>query len=144
MIFEKEPQPFSPRFEIVSCFFEHDGKILLLHRQDHKSEGNTWGVPAGKMELGELPEQAILRELKQETGYQAKSGELSYFKKVYVQYPNYEFVYHIYHLMLSRKVDIKINPGEHKNYQWVTPTQALQEVLIPDLDACLRLFYHLR
>jgi 8-oxo-dGTP pyrophosphatase MutT (NUDIX family) len=143
MIFESEPQSFSPRFEIVSCFFECDGKILLLHRRDHKSEGNTWGVPAGKMELGESAEQAMFRELKQETGYQAKPGELSHFKKVYVQYSTYDFVYHIYHLMLPEKVDININPGEHKNYQWVTPTQALQGVLIPDLDACIRLFYNL-
>ena len=43
---------------------EEEWKVLLiLHR-----EGNHWGFPKGKAEEGESPEQAALRELKEETG----------------------------------------------------------------------------
>lgn len=49
MLAEIPQKDFKPKFEVVSCFVEHDSKILLLLRQDHKSEPNTYGVPAGKV-----------------------------------------------------------------------------------------------
>ncbi|MEI6774245.1 MAG: hypothetical protein WCL18_05665 [bacterium] len=42
MIFKDKPENFAPKFEVVSCFVEYDNKILLLCRQDHKPEPNTW------------------------------------------------------------------------------------------------------
>ena len=36
--------------DVVSVFIEHNGKILLLHRQDHKPQGNTWAMLAGKVD----------------------------------------------------------------------------------------------
>ena len=68
MIYKTKPDNFSPRFEIVSCFVESDGKILLLHRQYHKPQGNTWGVPAGKVDKDEDIFQAIAREIAEEAG----------------------------------------------------------------------------
>lgn len=57
-----------------------DGKILLS-----KQFGNGYDVPGGGLELGELPEQAVIREIKEETGIDAKnpkllSVETSFFK----------------------------------------------------------------
>ena len=60
MIFKERPPNFSSEFDVASCFVEHDGEILLLHRQDHKPEGNTWGVPAGKVDEGEEIMQTML------------------------------------------------------------------------------------
>ena len=53
MIFIDKPNDFNPKFKVASSFIEHKGKILLLHRQNHKPQGNTWGVPAGKVDNGE-------------------------------------------------------------------------------------------
>ena len=53
MIHTDPPEHFAPRFEVVSCFVEHDGEILLLHRNEGKSEGGKWGMPGGKIEAGE-------------------------------------------------------------------------------------------
>jgi 8-oxo-dGTP pyrophosphatase MutT (NUDIX family) len=141
MIFLSEPKQFSPRFEVVSCFFEHDGEILLLKRQNHKPEGDTWGVPAGKIDEGETPEMAIVRELFQETGFEAKSDEIVHFQKIFVRFATYDFVYHIFSLKLDKRPIVKINPGEHKAFQWRTPTEALTENIIQDLDSCIKLFY---
>ena len=141
MIYDSEPENFNPEFEVVSCFIEHSGEILLLLRQDHKPEGNTWGVPAGKVNKGEEPLDNILREITEETGLEIASSQISYFCKVYVRYPAYDFVYHIFHSKLEGKKEVKINPDEHKEFRWAHPENALGFPLIQDLDACIRLFY---
>ena len=84
MIYKERPQNFNPKFEVVSCFVEYNGEILLLHRQDHKPEGNTWGVPAGKVDDGENLLESMVREIKEETGFLLPSSQLSYFEKVFV------------------------------------------------------------
>ena len=51
MLYKEKPENFTPKFEVVSCFVEYNNKILLLLRQDHKPEPNTYGVPAGKVDI---------------------------------------------------------------------------------------------
>lgn len=44
--------------------FDEAGRVLLQKRED----SNKWGFPGGAIELGETPEEAAIRELKEETG----------------------------------------------------------------------------
>jgi hypothetical protein len=62
---------------------------------------------------------------------------------VYVQYPDYDFIYHIYHKKLNEKPKIIINPEEHKTYIWRDPKEALKENLIQELDTCIKMFYEI-
>ena len=141
MIFQEKPEGFSPKFEVVSCFLEHDGKILLLHRQDHKPEGDTWGVPAGKVDSNEDIYEATLREIREETGVSLGKEQLTHGHKLFVRYPGYDFFYHIFHAALAERPVISISSNEHKTYTWVTPQEALGMNLIQDEDACINLFY---
>jgi 8-oxo-dGTP pyrophosphatase MutT (NUDIX family) len=141
MIYPQPPEHFVPKFEVVSCFFERDGKFLLLLRQDAKPQGNTWGVPAGKVEKGETPDAAMIRELEEETGYRAKKNIPKLVRTVYVRYPEYDFTYHIYHLSLDENHSVKIDSVAHKEFSWVVPKEAMKMHLVPDLDTCIRLFY---
>ncbi len=141
MIYQDKPDNFNSKFEVVSCFVEYDGEILLLHRQDHKPEGDTWGVPAGKIDDGEQPIEAMLREAMQETAIHLPSNEIVYIRKVYVRYPEYDFVYYMYHVVLINKPQVKINPKEHKDFRWTTPLDALSINLIRDLDIAIKNFY---
>ena len=54
------------------CVFDDEGKVLLQRRGD----SNHWGFPGGAIELGETPEMAAIRELKEETGLDGKVSEL--------------------------------------------------------------------
>ncbi len=47
-----------------------DGDILLLHR--HAEGQEQWELPGGKVELGESPERAMRRELKEELGVEVR------------------------------------------------------------------------
>lgn len=142
MIYQEIPENFNPKFEVVSCYLEHDGNILLLHRNDTKPEGDTWGLPAGKLDNGEDIAIAMAREIFEETGYSAYLSELKYLDKVYVKYLDYSFIYHMFKINLESRPEIKISPEEHKNYKWVTPQEALNLNYIQDLDACIKLSYN--
>ena len=95
MIFLKKPEDFDPKVTIASCFLERDGKFLLLHRCDNKFEGNTWGVPAGKVERGESISTATARELFEETGVMVPVRKIIYWRETFVRYPDFDFVYHV-------------------------------------------------
>jgi len=139
MIFKDKPENFAPKFEVVSCFVEYDNKILLLCRQDHKPEPNTWWVPAGKVDEGETIQQAMEREGQEET--QLNLENAIYIDKLYVRYPDYDFMYHMFHKSFATQPKVTIHPNEHKTYTRETPKQALEMDLIQDLDACIKLFY---
>jgi len=42
MLYTETPEIFNPKFEAVGCFVEYEGKIILLLRQDHKRQPNTY------------------------------------------------------------------------------------------------------
>ena len=141
MIFLTKPKDFNPKFDIVSCFCEANGKILLLHRNKSRPQGLTWGVPAGKVEDSEDIATAIKREIFEETGIKINEKNLKYFGKVFVRYPEYDFVYHIFHIKFPREPKVTINSNEHIDFKWVTPEEALKLPLIRDLEKCIELVY---
>lgn len=141
-IYKEEPDNFKPKFEIVGSFIEWDGKILLLHRQDFKAQGNTWAIPGGKIDKNETPVQASIRETFEETGYQLDN--VAYLGFVYIKYEKYDFIYHM--TMAKPDIDpskVHINFKESKGFTWVTPTDAIRMELMPDEEDCFRLIYNI-
>lgn len=140
----EEPNPqFKPKFEIAALYIENGDKILLLHRQDKKSQGNKWGIPAGKVEEGETPLEAVIREVLEETGYDFSDQPIEYLSTVYIECsPKYHFTYHMFRTQMTFNPEIiRINPNEHKDFRWVTPKDSLKMNLIDDEDACFKLVY---
>jgi len=143
LTYKDKPVDFNAKLEVVSCFLEHDGEFLLLHRQNNIPQGDTWGAPAGKKKSQETPLQAMRRELEEETGIASEESAFGYFGEVYVKYPEFDFVFHIFFLRLMEKPEIRLNPSEHKAFVWVSHQVALRMKLIPDEDSVIRLFYKL-
>ena len=141
MIFRDCPDNFNSKFEIVSCYVEYQGSLLILHRQAHKPEGNTWGLPAGKIDEGESKITAMLRELNEETGIIKQASDLEFLDTVYVQYPEYHFIYHMFKIKLNSLPEIKLNDNEHQAHKWANPSDVLQLPLVRDLDSCIRMSY---
>lgn len=53
-----------------------DGKVLMQQRPLNKAHGGLWEFPGGKLEPGETPEQAIVREIDEELGVSIESANL--------------------------------------------------------------------
>jgi 8-oxo-dGTP diphosphatase len=61
---------------VVAGILIRDNQVLLGQRPEHKSLPGLWEFPGGKIELGESPEVALRRELKEELGIDATIGPL--------------------------------------------------------------------
>ncbi len=62
-----------------AIILDKQNKILLIHR--NTKELKQWELPGGKLELGELPEQAVKRELKEELNIDVKIIKYLNFKE---------------------------------------------------------------
>jgi 8-oxo-dGTP diphosphatase len=62
--------------EVVAAAIFNGGKLLAARRAAHKNLPGMWELPGGKIELGESPEDALARELKEELSIEASIGEL--------------------------------------------------------------------
>lgn len=60
------------RHVVTHAIVEREGALLLVKRAPHLQEGGKWSLPAGYMELGENAAECVLRELFEETGWQAE------------------------------------------------------------------------
>lgn len=144
-VYLEQPQDFSTQIHVVGCFVEYLDRFLLLHRQDHKSEGNMWGVPGGKLDKNEDPIDGAIRETFEETGIQIDKKEMTYLKGVYIRQPQADFIYHMVKTTFhGNPAEIKIAFSEHKGFTWATPEQALKMDLMLDEDVCVTLIYPAR
>ncbi|MFH1065190.1 MAG: NUDIX hydrolase [Nanoarchaeota archaeon] len=143
MIYTEIPENFSPSFETASCFCEFNGKFLMLLRQDNKPEGNKWGVPAGKVDAGESPLSAMVRELWEETGIIRADDKFAYSGKLYVRYPAYDFIYHTFSTVLEKAEPVVLLKKEHKDFFRARPHTSLKMRLVLDMDECIRRFYNI-
>lgn len=147
-IYLEKPDSFHPKHAIVGCcYLHHQDKILLLHRQDSKPEGNRWGIPGGKLNISssETLIEAIIREVYEETGFKLDIDKIHYIGKLYIKVPNFDFEYHMIDYLepINNPGDVQINSKEHKGFTWVTPKDALKMDLITDEDTCFEIVFGL-
>ncbi len=141
MLFKEPPSDFHKEVDVVGCFLEHNGTFLLLHRHTHKSSGDAWGLPAGKVDAGESLLSAMKREVYEETGIDIRVEDLTYFDSRFVRHENSDFVWHMFSTPLKEKPSVILSATEHKDYRWVTPKEAVEMNLIFGLEESIHLFY---
>ena len=69
--FENKNRTFLRHVTVDALLIQKD-KILLIKRADHLVEGNKYALPGGFLDRDETTSEGILREVKEETGYQGK------------------------------------------------------------------------
>jgi 8-oxo-dGTP diphosphatase len=65
----------SPEIQVAAAVIERDGRILIGQRKRGSRHSLKWEFPGGKLEPGETPRAALLRELREELAIQAVIGE---------------------------------------------------------------------
>lgn len=69
---------------VVAGVLEHNGKILICRRRADQPHPLKWEFPGGKLEPGEAPQAALIRELREELGIESEAG---------AEIMRYEFAY---------------------------------------------------
>lgn len=142
MLFEEKPKDFNPRYHTVSVFMlDLKNKVLFLRRGETKSEGGKFGTPGGKKENNETSLQTAVREVFEETGITIRENELKPFNKVFVKYPDHDFIFEMFEYRLGKSNDVQISLSEHSEFAWATLDEALETLpLVKDMDSCIKLF----
>jgi len=68
---------FSPLWVVAVALVDADGRVLLQQRPPGKAMAGLWEFPGGKVEPGETPEAALIRELEEELGIETHASCLA-------------------------------------------------------------------
>jgi 8-oxo-dGTP diphosphatase len=113
-----------------------DGRVLLAQRPEGKSMAGLWEFPGGKIEAGETPEAALIRELHEELGIDtAKSclAPLSFASHHYAASDDSDAFHLLMMLFVCRRWQGQPQAVEGGMLKWVRPQQ-LRDYPMPAAD----------
>ena len=93
--------------------------LLTKRRSDLPDWAGLWGVPAGRLEEGEEVEQALVRELAEESGLLAR--EFEFLETVYAEEPasGHRYVHNLYLVTKWEGEAQNRSPDEHETVAWM-------------------------
>lgn len=125
------PAGARPLLLVVACaLIDAEGRVLLSRRPEGKKLAGLWEFPGGKLDPGETPEAALIRELAEELGIDVASACLAPF--AFASHA-YERVHLLMPLYLCRRWRGLPRPLEGQELAWVRP-QRLGEYPMPPAD----------
>jgi 8-oxo-dGTP diphosphatase len=110
-----------------------DGRILLAQRPEGKSMAGLWEFPGGKIEPGETPEAALIRELHEELGIDTWASCLA---PLSFASHGYEDFHLLMPLFICRKWEGQVASREGQALKWVRPVD-LRNYPMPAADVPL-------
>jgi len=107
-----------------------DGRVLLAERPPGKHLSGMWEFPGGKVQSGETPEAALIRELDEELGISVHESCLAPFTFASYGYPEFHLLMPLY---VCRKWSGIAMAREGQRLAWVRPTR-LADYPMPPAD----------
>ena len=112
------------------ALIDADGRVLLAQRPEGKSMAGLWEFPGGKVEAGETPEAALIRELHEELG-------INTWKSCLAPLTFASHAYEKFHLLMPlfacRRWEGLPTPREWQTLAWVRPDR-LRDYPMPPAD----------
>ena len=120
-----------PLVLVAACaLIDSDTRILLARRPEGKAMAGLWEFPGGKLQPGETPEAALIRELHEELGIDVAQNCLAAFAFASHAYPRFHL---LMPLFLCRRWRGTPQPREGQALAWVAPDR-LAEYPMPEAD----------
>jgi 8-oxo-dGTP diphosphatase len=118
-------EPRSPTLTIAVAVFQSRGRFLVARREKGAHCGGTWEFPGGKQRRGESVEEALRREVEEETGLEFREAFLLHLEEY--SYPDRTVNLHFFLCLEARN-----EPQEREGHElrWVT-LQELEQLEIP-------------
>lgn len=115
---------------VAVALIDTDGRVLIAQRPEGKQMAGLWEFPGGKVEPGERPEAALIRELREELGIETKESCLAPFVFASHAYESFHLLMPLY---LCRRWEGTVVAHEHAALKWVRPSQ-LSDWPMPPAD----------
>ncbi|EJF90467.1 (deoxy)nucleoside triphosphate pyrophosphohydrolase [Bartonella tamiae] len=120
-----------PPLLVVACaLIDKDNRVLLAQRPEGKALAGLWEFPGGKIEIGETPEEALIRELHEELAIHVYLENLIPFTFASHNYKDFHLLMPLY---ICRTFEGTLTPCENQCIQWVRP-QDLDIYPMPEAD----------
>lgn len=121
LITEAEHQNALPLLTVVAvALVDPDGRVLLGCRPEGRDFAGYWEFPGGKIEQGETPEVALIRELREELGIETKDSCLAPLGFSSHRYQDKHLILLVY---ICRKWTGRPQALEGGDIKWVRPQQ---------------------
>ena len=117
-------------FVVAAALVDRDNRVLLAQRPEGKSLAGLWEFPGGKLDPGETPEAALIRELKEELGIDVTASCLAPFAFASHDYERFHLLMPLY---LCRRWKGIPTPREGQTLAWVRANQ-LADYAMPPAD----------
>ena len=103
---------------VVAAVLRREGRVLICRRPDNKARGGQWEFPGGKIEPGETPEEALVRECREELGFTLRP--LRPFTEVLHEYPDITVLLLVYGCEIAEGEPTAL---EHSEIRFVSPDE---------------------
>jgi 8-oxo-dGTP diphosphatase len=118
---------------VAAALIDADGRVLLARRPKGKPLADLWEFPGGKMNVGEGPEDALIRELKEELGVTVKAACLAPLTFASHTYQDFHLLMPLY---VCRRWEGFVQPLDGQALKWVRPKD-LRAYRMPPADTPL-------
>jgi 8-oxo-dGTP diphosphatase len=115
---------------VAVALVDADGRVLIAERPTGKSMAGLWEFPGGKLDPGETPEAALIRELAEELGVDTHASCLAPISFASHSYEGFHLLMPLY---VCRKWQGEPTPREGQRLAWVSP-QRLGDYPMPPAD----------
>lgn len=124
-----------PLVLVAACvLLDGEGRILIAKRPQGRSLAGLWEFPGGKVEQGESPEHALIRELAEELGIDIAAADLAPLTFASHAYPDFHL---LMPLFLCKRWRGEVTPHEGQELAWVMPKE-LAACAMPPADEPLK------
>ncbi len=115
---------------VAVLLVDAENRVLLAQRPEGKSMAGLWEFPGGKIEDGESPEAALIRELEEELGIQTDANCLAPLTFASHAYDDFQLLMPLY---ICRKWQGFVTPQEGQSVKWVR-IRDLRQYEMPPAD----------
>ena len=115
---------------VAVALIDRDGRILIAQRPEGKSMAGLWEFPGGKVEPGESPDAALIRELQEELGVDTRQSCLAPLTFASHAYDDFHLLMPLYVCRVWKGIP---RAKEGQKLDWVRPMQ-LTDYPMPPAD----------
>lgn len=115
---------------VAAALTDGVGRILLAQRPEGKQLAGLWEFPGGKIDPGETPETALVRELAEELSITVNETQLEPLTFASFTYPSFHLLMPLYRI---KSWNGDIHPKEGQAIAWVEPAR-LRDYPAPPAD----------